>query len=72
MSLTRRKSGHFFEFQIRNGADPKCVDSAVGDEQNNKPVEPYACHQQGLEIYFTLVAIFFIGQLHYKYILYKY
>ncbi|KAI6241685.1 Polypeptide N-acetylgalactosaminyltransferase [Aphelenchoides fujianensis] len=36
--------------EIRNGAPvgtAKCVDSATGEEQNSKPVEPYSCHLQG-------------------------
>lgn len=34
-------------FQIRNEASGNCVDAAVGEDADNKPVSPYPCHDQG-------------------------
>ena len=33
--------------QIRNLGSTNCVDSAVGDDAESKPVSPYPCHNQG-------------------------
>ncbi|KAI0224427.1 Polypeptide N-acetylgalactosaminyltransferase 5 [Lamellibrachia satsuma] len=40
--------------EIQNGAEPKCLDSAIDKSAHNKPVKLWPCHKQGGNQYWML------------------
>ncbi|XGW13339.1 hypothetical protein V3C99_000014 [Haemonchus contortus] len=40
--------------ELRNQGAPYCVDSAIGEDNDAKPVSPYPCHEQGGNQYWMM------------------